>query len=54
VREGDLTGVRVQSGSGLSLRWVRLGVAAGESVEVLSGLKAGDRVFVPLGGGTVP
>jgi RND family efflux transporter MFP subunit len=54
VREGDLTGVRVQSASGLSLRWVRLGVAAGESVEVLSGLKAGDRVFVPSGGGTVP
>ena len=47
VREGDLTGVRIRTGGGLELRWVRLGRAAGDSVEVLSGLRAGDRVFVP-------
>lgn len=47
VREGDLTGVRVQSGAGTELRWVRLGTPVGEMVEVLSGLRDGDRVFVP-------
>jgi len=47
VREGDLTGVRVQSGAGTELRWVRLGTPVGEMVEVLSGLRNGDRVFVP-------
>ena len=47
VREGDLTGVRIQTTGGLELRWVRLGLAADGTVEVLSGLRAGDRVFVP-------
>ncbi len=47
VREGDLTGVRVQSGAGTELRWVRLGRPTGEMVEALSGLRNGDRVFVP-------
>jgi RND family efflux transporter MFP subunit len=48
VREGDLTGVRIQTAGGAELRWVRLGDPVGERVEVLSGLKAGDRVLVPL------
>jgi cobalt-zinc-cadmium efflux system membrane fusion protein len=48
VREGDLTGVRIQAANSAELRWVRLGAAVGGQVEVLSGLKAGDRVIVPL------
>lgn len=48
-REGDLTGVMVRSGEGAELRWVRLGPAAGDSVEVLSGLRAGEQVRVPAG-----
>lgn len=47
VREGDLTGVRLEAASGLELRWVRLGRSMDEMVEVLSGLRRGDRVFVP-------
>ncbi|MGE0351910.1 MAG: efflux RND transporter periplasmic adaptor subunit [Gemmatimonadales bacterium] len=48
VRQGDLTGVHlaVDSGAGL-LRWVKLGVSTGEMVEVVSGLRAGDRVVIP-------
>lgn len=42
VREGDLTGVRLQSGSGVGLRWLRLGEERGGQVEVLAGLTAGD------------
>ena len=47
VREGDLTGVRVRTAAGLELRWVRLGPATDGAIEVLSGLRPGDRVFVP-------
>jgi RND family efflux transporter MFP subunit len=47
VREGDLTGVRVRAATGLELRWVRLGSGTDETVEVLSGLRSGDPVFVP-------
>jgi RND family efflux transporter MFP subunit len=47
VEQGDLVGVRVETGSGLDLRWVRLGATSAAGVEVLSGLQAGDRVFVP-------
>ena len=47
VREGDLTGVRVQSSTGTELRWVRLGTPAGAMVEALSGLRHGDRILVP-------
>jgi RND family efflux transporter MFP subunit len=49
VHEGDLTGVRVKTASGVDLRWVRLGPAAGGRTEVLSGLAAGDQVLVPQG-----
>ena len=48
-REGDLTGVMVRSGETAELRWVRLAPAAGDSVEVLSGLRAGEAVRVPAG-----
>lgn len=46
VRRGQLTGVRVVTDHGVALRWVRLGrsVGAGERVEVLSGLSAGDEI----------
>ena len=47
IREGDLTGVRIPTAGGLERRWVRLGLAADGLVEVLSGLRAGDRVFLP-------
>jgi RND family efflux transporter MFP subunit len=47
VHEGDLTGVRVQTASGTERRWVRLGTPAGDAVEVLSGLRSGDRIFIP-------
>lgn len=46
-REGDLTGVMLRTETGDELRWVRLGVAAGEMVEVSAGLRVGDRVVVP-------
>ncbi len=44
VREGDLTGVRVQTGSAMMLRWVTLGApcSTGGCIEVLSGLVDGD------------
>lgn len=49
VRQGDLVGVRVVTAGGSELRWVRLGAAAGDQVEVLSGIGKGDRVIVPAG-----
>lgn len=48
VREGDLTGVRMPSGNDTRLRWIRLGTPAGGMVEALSGLRSGDRIFVPV------
>ena len=47
-REGDLTGVIVRGDAADVLRWVSLGAARGAVVEVLAGLRAGDRVVVPL------
>lgn len=44
VRRGQLTGVTVISPEGTTLRWVRLGRAVGDRVEVLSGLAAGERI----------
>lgn len=46
-REGELTGVLVRGASGPELRWVRLGRPVGELVEVVSGLRAGERIVVP-------
>ena len=49
VRQGDLTGVRTVAGGQPTLRWVKLGGALNGSVEVLSGLGAGDTVVVTGG-----
>ena len=49
IRDGDLTSVRVANNGALTVRWVRLGRAVGSSVEVLSGLDAGDQVALPGG-----
>jgi RND family efflux transporter MFP subunit len=46
ARQGDLTGVRVLGAGGPTLRWVRLGAARGDRVEVLSGLQGGERLVV--------
>lgn len=46
-RQGDLTGVWLGSEHGATLRWIRLGDSADEMVEVLAGLRDGDRVLVP-------
>lgn len=56
-RSGDLTGVTMRTPDGDQSRWVRLGHNMGSVVEVISGLRAGDRVVVaakappPVGGG---
>lgn len=46
VRRGQLTGVRIATADGVTLRWVRLGRAVddGSRVEVLSGLNPGDEI----------
>jgi RND family efflux transporter MFP subunit len=46
ARQGDLTGVRVLEAGRPILRWVRLGAAQGDRVEVLSGLQGGERLVV--------
>jgi len=45
--QGDLTGVWVETAQGSTLRWIRVGDSADETVEVLAGLRNGDRVLVP-------
>ena len=47
VREGDLTGVTLRTAQGDDRRWVRLGSALGDLIEVTAGLQSGDRVVVP-------
>lgn len=49
VRQGDLTGVRVRTADGATLRWIRLGSPRDDMVEVLAGLRAGDVILVPAG-----
>ena len=51
VREGDLTGVTLRTAQGDDRRWVRLGPAFGDMVEVTAGLRAGDTVVVPTARG---
>ena len=49
VRRGQMVGVFLVDGTTARLRWVRIGLADGDAVEVLSGLRAGDRVVVGAG-----
>lgn len=47
VRRGQLTGVYTMNMQNeASLRWIRIGTASGDSVEVLSGLRNGDQLIV--------
>jgi RND family efflux transporter MFP subunit len=50
-REGDLTGILIQNENSRELRWVRLGAEQGGNVEVVAGVRAGERVFVPTAAG---
>jgi RND family efflux transporter MFP subunit len=50
VRRDDLTGVHALVGGAPSLRWIRIGRAVGDGVEVIAGLTVGDTVVVPVGG----
>jgi RND family efflux transporter MFP subunit len=53
IRRGDLTGVRVRSADGVDLRWIRLGEARGDGVEVLAGLEPGDVILVSPAAGSM-
>lgn len=44
VQRGELSGVYVVAGDRILLRQVRVGRSAGDHIEVLAGLKAGDRI----------
>lgn len=46
-RQGDLTGVWAATGEDVVLRWIRLGAVSGDEIEVLGGLRDGDRILVP-------
>jgi hypothetical protein len=46
LRDGDLTGVRVRTSAGESLRWIRVAPIDGNESEVLAGLRSGDVVVV--------
>src|SRR5690606_32163851 len=48
IPEGDLIGVRVVGAGGSTLRWIRVGEQRGDLVEVLSGVRPGDRISVPV------
>ncbi len=50
LRQDDLTGVRVLLDGRSALRWIRVGRAIDDRIEVLSGLEAGDSVLVTAGG----
>lgn len=47
VHEGDLTGVMLRTVQGDERRWVRLGLASGDLIEISAGLRSGDRVVLP-------
>ena len=46
VRDGEETAVFVAAGAKAQRRAVRVGMSDGTSVEILSGVKAGERVIV--------
>ena len=47
-REGDMTGVLLRGQRADELRWIRLGAVWGDAVEVLGGLRAGERIVMPV------
>lgn len=49
VRESDMTGLYLRRDGRTLLRWVRVGPAAGDSLEVLAGIRDGDVIVVPAG-----
>lgn len=49
--EGQMDGLFVAEEGLARLRWVQLGVRGGDSVQVLSGLRAGEQVVVPIPAG---
>jgi len=49
VRRGQMVGVFLVDGTTARLRWVRIGREEGDAVEVLSGLRGGERVVVGAG-----
>jgi RND family efflux transporter MFP subunit len=49
--EGQMDGIFVAENGFARMRWVQLGVRGDVMVQVLSGLKAGDRVIVPVPAG---
>jgi RND family efflux transporter MFP subunit len=53
IRRDGLTGVRLRTGEGASLRWIRLGPTRGGMVEVLAGLEPGDVILLPASGDRV-
>ena len=46
-QNGDLSGVYVRNGATTTLRWVQLGARIQDEVEVLTGLRDGERIVVP-------
>ena len=46
-REGDLVGVTLRGPNGDDVRWIRLGAAHGDLVEVVAGVRPGERVVIP-------
>ena len=46
-REGDLVGVTIRGPAGDDIRWIRVGAARGDLVEVVAGLRPGDQVVIP-------
>jgi membrane fusion protein, multidrug efflux system len=47
ITRADMTGVYLQREGQQLLRWVRVGPAAGDSVEILSGVRDGDVLIIP-------
>lgn len=51
-RQGELVGVYLRQGDAVLTRWVRIGPAVLDSVEVLAGLRDGDVIIVPHAAGS--
>lgn len=50
MQKGDLTGVYVRINGQTMLRWIQTGGSSGGAVEVLSGLRDGEQIIVPVAG----